>query len=282
MTKALATTKQIAYLMLMPVPPLFLTVPAVLLATLVAAVVVSLAALALSFARARAAARGGGGASGGAPAPYLAPAGAANALLFLLAFWLAAALAVTALWAGAILVSEKSTADAAVTLRSVDPAIHRLIYQASGGAINGTESGFIVTVGEGKGPKRDVDIGKSSCSLFCFVFARAMMSDSMDCYCDVPIMAKIHDAAKAALKRQLLPAAACSAAALGLALGLLMCGAAQFGAADAARRAARRAAAAAAAAAGAGGKGEIDYAAGGAFAYGGDAHHRHHAGHAAA
>ncbi|GBF96594.1 hypothetical protein Rsub_09340 [Raphidocelis subcapitata] len=234
MGKALAATKSAAHLMLMPVPPVMLTVPAVFLATLVATIVLSLAAVASSALRARAP-------PGAPPAPpsYLPAAGAVNALLFLLALWLAGTLAITALWAGAAMVSSKSTADAETTLQSVDPAIQRLIFQASGGAINGTESGFIVTVGQAKGATRDVDIGKSSCSLFCFVFARAMMSDSSDCYCDPPIMAKIHSLTRDALHSQLLPAAICAFAALCFVLGLLVCGAAQFGGAADARRAAR-------------------------------------------
>jgi hypothetical protein len=66
-----------------------------------------------------------------------------------------------------------------------------------------------------------------------------MMSDSMDCYCDVPIMAKVHTIASDMLKQQLVPAAASIFAAFACVLGLLMCGAAQFGGADALRRAAR-------------------------------------------
>jgi hypothetical protein len=41
---------------------------------------------------------------------------------------------------------------------------------------------------------RDVDIGKSSCSLFCFTLARAMLADTIECTCDT------------ALAKQLLPA----------------------------------------------------------------------------
>jgi hypothetical protein len=144
MTKALAATKSATYLMLMPVPPAMLTVPSLFLATLLATVLISLVALGLSLLRARAPV---GSSSGG---PYLPAAGAANALLVLLSLWLAGMVGITVLWAGATMVSEKSTADAASTLASVDPAIQRLIFQASGGAINGTESGFIVSVGQGK------------------------------------------------------------------------------------------------------------------------------------
>ncbi|KAI8468473.1 MAG: hypothetical protein J3K34DRAFT_427198 [Monoraphidium minutum] len=178
-------------------------------------------------------------------------------------------LAITALWAGAAMVSSKSTADAAVTLRSVDPAIHKLIFQASGGAINGSETGFIVSVGDPKGPRRDVDIGKSSCSLFCFVFARAMMSDSNECSCNGEVMAKIHDLAGFALKKHLIPAAACAFAALACVLGLLVCGAAQFGGADAARGRGCGAAPAAVADGGAGGKAYSDNSSGSEF-YTGD------------
>jgi hypothetical protein len=42
---------------------------------------------------------------------------------------------------------------------------------------------------------RDVDIGTSSCSLFCFTLARAMLADTIDCTCD------------SALAQQLLPPA---------------------------------------------------------------------------
>lgn len=233
MGHALAGTKRAAYLMLMPVPPAFVTVPSLFIATLVSTVVLSLIALALAVLRGQHARAG----RGAATAAYVLPAaGAADALLYLLVVWLAIMFAITALWAGAAMVSEKSTADASVTLRSVDPAIHRLIFQASGGAINGTETGFIVSVGDPKGPKRDVDIGKSSCSLFCFVFARAMMSDSNECYCDAPIMAEIHSLASALLHKHLVPATICALATLLFVLGLLVSGAAQFGAADAERR----------------------------------------------
>lgn len=139
MTNALAETKRAAYVMLMPVPPVFLTVPALFIATLVGTIVISFLALALSVLRRRR-----------ASGPYAAAAGVTNLLLFLLALWLAGMLAITALWAGAAMVSEKSTADAAATLKSVDPEIHRLIFQASGGAINGTETGFIVSIGDPK------------------------------------------------------------------------------------------------------------------------------------
>lgn len=147
MNHALAETKHAAWLMLMPTPPVFVTVPALFLATLVATVVLAVASAAIAAAGPSPRRSGGGG---GAGAALLSAAGASNTLLFLLVLWLAGMLAVTALWAGAALVSQKSTADAAVTLRSVDPAIHRLIFQASGGAINGTETGFIVTVGDPK------------------------------------------------------------------------------------------------------------------------------------
>lgn len=50
--------------------------------------------------------------------------------------------------------------------------------------------GYLVTVAG-----RDVDIGKSSCSLFCFTLARAMLADTIDCTCD------------SAFAQQLLPAA---------------------------------------------------------------------------
>jgi hypothetical protein len=150
MSKGLAATKSAAYLMLMPVPPMFRAVPAIFLATLVATTVITLVSVGLALVRARAAASPSSAAPAPRTGPFLIASGSANGLLFALCLWLAAMAAVTVLWAGAALVSTKSTADSLVTLKSVDPAIARLIFQASGGAINGTESGFIVTVGEDK------------------------------------------------------------------------------------------------------------------------------------
>jgi len=60
-----------------------------------------------------------------------------------------------------------------------------------------------------------------------------MMSDSMDCYCDMPIMAQIHTITGNALKRHLVPAAICAFVMLACVLGLLSCGAAAWGRATA-------------------------------------------------
>jgi hypothetical protein len=53
----------------------------------------------------------------------------------------------------------------------------------------------------------------------------------MDCYCDLPIMAQIHDIMGAALHSQLIPAAICAFVMLACVMGLLVAGASQFGAA---------------------------------------------------
>lgn len=52
-----------------------------------------------------------------------------------------------------------------------------------------TTQGYLVHVNG-----RDVDIGSSSCSLFCFTLARAMLADTIDCTCNE------------ALAKQLMPA----------------------------------------------------------------------------
>lgn len=46
------------------------------------------------------------------------------------------------------------------------------------------QQGYLVHVGD-----RDVDIGTSSCSLFCFTLARAMLADNIDCKCDASLAA---------------------------------------------------------------------------------------------
>lgn len=38
---------------------------------------------------------------------------------------------------------------------------------------------------------RDVDIGKSSCSLFCFTLARAMLADTINCTCNPELAATL-------------------------------------------------------------------------------------------
>jgi hypothetical protein len=93
---------------------------------------------------------------------------------------------------------------------------------------------------------RDVDIGKSSCSLFCFTLARALLSDTIDCTCnpelaatlmppgnqtayipdpDVcgasPVMCSINSFAYSLYRRHMMPAVAAMVVAMLCVLGLL-------------------------------------------------------------
>jgi len=45
--------------------------------------------------------------------------------------------------------------------------------------LSGRQQGYLVHVNG-----RDVNIGKSTCSLFCFTLARAMLADTIDCTCN--------------------------------------------------------------------------------------------------
>ncbi|KIZ00709.1 hypothetical protein MNEG_7252 [Monoraphidium neglectum] len=141
MRDALSQTVRAADLLALPTPPVLLLVPAILVATLVATVIFSTAPLATSalhsFRRSPAPPPG---------APRLSAAAAANALLFLLAVWLAVVVAITVLWTGVAMVTVKSTADAAVTLKTVDPAIKTLIFQSTNGAVDATKDGFIIPI----------------------------------------------------------------------------------------------------------------------------------------
>jgi hypothetical protein len=49
-----------------------------------------------------------------------------------------------------------------------------------------TTQGYLVHVAG-----RDVDIGRSTCSLFCFTLARAMLADTIDCTCNDALAAKL-------------------------------------------------------------------------------------------
>lgn len=43
---------------------------------------------------------------------------------------------------------------------------------------------------------RDVNIGKSSCSLFCFTLARAMLADTIDCTCNAELAQQLMPAGR--------------------------------------------------------------------------------------
>ncbi len=53
-----------------------------------------------------------------------------------------------------------------------------------------------------------VDIGNTTCGLMCFVLARTLMSDQLDCTCSPAILAQIHVIAQNGWKHHLAPASA--------------------------------------------------------------------------
>jgi hypothetical protein len=160
-------------------------------------------------------------------------------LLVLLALWLAAVTAVTGVWAAGGLIMDRASLDGAVTLEDVDPAVRELIRSASRGAVDPTKTGFFVEVGPnypGAPPPRRVDIGQTTCGLFCFVMARALMADEMECQCNATKLLAVHRIAAQAWRRRLAPAVVASAiAVVGVALLLLDSGA-RWGAARSERR----------------------------------------------
>lgn len=160
-------------------------------------------------------------------------------LLVLLALWLAAVTAVTGVWAAGGLIMDRASLDGAVTLEDVDPAVRELIRSASRGAVDPTKTGFFVEVGPnypGAPPPRRVDIGQTTCGLFCFVMARALMADEMECTCNATKLLAVHRIAAQAWRRRLAPAVVASAiAVVGVALLLLDSGA-RWGAARSERR----------------------------------------------
>ncbi|KAI8473683.1 MAG: hypothetical protein J3K34DRAFT_518795 [Monoraphidium minutum] len=136
MRRALDQTAAAAGLLSMPPPPALLAVPALLVTTLAATAALTTAALAVSAAHA---ARGAAAVGGGRRQRPAARA------------WM--------LWAGAALVAEKSTADAAATLAAVDPAVRSLIRLATRGAVDAAAAGFVIPISNGGGKFRYVDFG---------------------------------------------------------------------------------------------------------------------------
>jgi hypothetical protein len=110
----------------------------------------------------------------------LAATGIANTLLYILAVWLMVMFAFSLLWAGGGMIAAKATMDGANTLAVVDDTLPKLIKTAVG--IDPAKTGYLVHVSG-----RDVNIGTSSCSLFCFTLARAMLADTIDCTCNAEL-----------------------------------------------------------------------------------------------
>ncbi|GBF96444.1 hypothetical protein Rsub_09243 [Raphidocelis subcapitata] len=228
MSEAVTGTAAIAATLSMPPPPAAAAAPAALAATLAAALAVAAGCVAAPAAAAARGARGGTAAA----APSRRAAGAAAAAgAALLAVWLVAASAVTLLWAGSALVTANSTGDAAVTLRSVDPALKLMIYQATGGSVNPRKDGFMLSIASATpgAPARQANIGMSACNLLCPFFSRAMLAQPSDCLCDEGVMRRVQAQAGAMAARSLVPAAACGFAALLCAGGLLAAACAALG-----------------------------------------------------
>jgi len=91
--------------------------------------------------------------------------------------WFVFMLAISMLWYGGGMVAAKATTDAVSTMSVVDETLPRLIENAMG--IDPRKVGYLVHVNG-----RDVNIGSSTCSLFCFTLARAMLADTIDCTCN--------------------------------------------------------------------------------------------------
>lgn len=145
MKQACQQTEAMAHYMLLPSPSVFsYTLPVLKIATIIVTVVITSFQAALSIA-----------AFASSPSRrlrrlvYLPAASSLNTLLFLLTLWLAAMFAITALYVGVVLVAEKATADAVVTLQSVDPTIRFMLGTMANGAFQ-EASGFNITVGPPK------------------------------------------------------------------------------------------------------------------------------------
>lgn len=230
-TNALQETKHIVSTLKMAMPPMFTKyAPGFLVATVIVGVLIPVIALLVRLWRSSQILSSR---QSRCPCGYLAGQGTANTLLYILTVWLAIAFGVSILWFGAGLVTAKSTLDAANTLSDVDPAVQNLIRRASGGVVDPVKTGFLVSVGT---PKRNVNIGQTTCGLFCFVLARAMMSETMDCTCNAPIMRDVNVLATDVYHKHMQPALICVLVALLCTLGLLMASVGGFSAAKAAAR----------------------------------------------
>lgn len=162
-----------------------------------------------------------------------------SALLVLLSLWLAAVAAVSGVWAAGGLIMDRASLDGAVTLEDVDPAVRELIKAASRGTLDPAKMGFFVEVGPsypGAPPPRRVDIGQTTCGLFCFVMARALMADSMECQCNATKLVAVHRIASEAWRRRLAPAVVSSLVAVAGAALLLLDAGARWGASRSERR----------------------------------------------
>lgn len=261
---ALYDTKIIAALIGLPPPRAFASVlPGLMTASLVLVIVLVVGVWALYAWRAlqqRRAAQDGGGKAAPTRAalrPFVAANAAVNVLQYVVTVWFVFMLALSMLWLGGGMVAAKATMDGANTLSVIDETLPRLISTAMD--IDPAKQGYLVHVAG-----RDVNIGTSSCSLFCFTLARAMLADTIDCTCDdalaaqlmppgnataditdslvcraTPVMCSINAYAFALYRQHMMPAVASIVVAVLLLLALLMLLSGTFGRATAeARRAA--------------------------------------------
>lgn len=189
---ALQDTKVIAALISIRPPKAFTTVlPSLMSASVALVVIFSVIAWSVYAYRALQQYQYGSASTFGSPKQLriLALATAvANTLLYILVVWFMVMFAFSLLWAGGGMIASKATMDGANTLAVVDETLPKLIKAALG--IDPAKSGYLVHVAG-----RDVNIGKSSCSLFCFTLARAMLADTIDCTCNAELATQLMPAA---------------------------------------------------------------------------------------
>jgi len=116
--------------------------------------------------------------------PLAIASGVVTALQYGVVLWFVFMLAISFLWYGGGMVAAKATTDAVATMSVVDETFPRLIQNAMG--VDPREQGYLVHVNG-----RDVNIGSSTCSLFCFTLARAMLADDIDCTCNDKLAAQV-------------------------------------------------------------------------------------------
>jgi hypothetical protein len=116
--------------------------------------------------------------------PLAVCSGVLTGLQYLVVLWFLFMVAITFLWYGGGMVAAKATTDAVATMSIVDETMPRLIQNAMG--IDPRKQGYLVHVNG-----RDINIGTSTCSLFCFTLARAMLADTIECTCNEQLAAQM-------------------------------------------------------------------------------------------
>eukprot|EP00877_Chromochloris_zofingiensis_P007444 jgi/Chrzof1/2953/Cz12g05200.t1 len=218
MSIAVTDSKQIADWLSIPAPHLYSILPSVFKATVAVGVIILLAALIMACIQA-------------APSRHLhrfgrlrhnttaslGVAGFINFLLYGLLVLFIVMAAVTALFFSSHQIMDKATGESADILPAIDHQIQELIYNSV--KINSTKSGWKLYVGKANRP---VDIGRTTCGLFCFALARALLSDESNCTCNPEILLQIQEVAASSWRHALQPALVCVAIAVLAVAALLM------------------------------------------------------------